>query len=522
MSPPGSDLDDDEISLRPYLQTLWRYRQVLATATAAAAVLFGIVTLALMALLPSDRTASLEFRLTFANADKGLYPNGSPFNAAAITAEPVVSQVFAANELERYVSLDELERTLSVDRSSDAIRRLDAELQARLSNTRAADDRLSLESNYRAMRDAILEPQFELRLHRTGRLVEIPEPIIEKALSDVLETWAMRADATGGVNRPDIDPVSREMLARATDAQEPYLIRIEVMRSGAQRLMTALNALAAIPGARAVRIAGNRSIADEVAAVEELTSIDLESLTGMIRVAPVSPRERIVLNAYFSRLIATARLNRDTTATRARTLQTVLREYMAQREDRFDIRPQAVQPGTPDASASAPGLSEIFVKQVMTLAAAAQDREFEYRRVLSELLVTASAQEAAATRQINYYQDLLSQLSTPSAASAALSSELPARFNAAHERLLGVVDRVAALNRAVSSEILNPAGRLYTVTSPVRLQTVPGISTQLLLMRFALTVIVTFIVACVACLIRGSQSPATPAPTGRPSLEART
>jgi hypothetical protein len=522
--PPGNDLDDEEISLRPYIQTVWRYRQVIVTATIAAAVVFGVVTLGLFAVSPPDRVASLQFRLAWPDADKGRYPNGTPFNATEIAAEPVVSQVFTANSLDRYVSLEELQQSLSVVKSSPAVRRLDAELQAALSNTRlTVADRVRLEANYQANREAVQDPQFDLLLHRNGRLMDIPAPLIDSLLSDVLETWAMQADAKTGVTRPAIDTVSRGMFARAADKSESYLMRVEVMREGAQRLLAVLNALQEIPGARAVRSADNRSLADEVAAVQEFVSIDLETLIGLIRLAPVSPRERVVLNAYLAQQIVTARLNLNAASARARNLQTVLREYMAQREDRFDIRSPVVQPAAPGAgAAAAPGLSESFVKEMVTLAAAAQDREFEYRRVLTQAFVTASAQATEATRQISYYQDLLSHLSTASAPNDAVTADVSSRFTAVYDRLMEAVDRVEELNQAVSAQVLNPARRLYSVTTPVRLQTAPSISMRLLLIRFALTVIVTLIVASAVCLAYSSRSAAMVNSADKPSFEART
>ncbi len=522
--PPGNDLDDEEISLRPYVQTVWRYRQVIVTATVAAAVLFGVVTLGLFAVSPPDRVASLQFRLAWPEADKGRYPNGTPFNATEIAAEPVVSQVFAANSLDRYVLLDELQQSLSVVKSSPAVRRLDAEFQAELSNVRlTVADRARLEANYLANREVVQDPQFDLRLHRNGRLMDIPDPLIESLLSDVLETWALQADTKTGATRPDIDSVSRGMFARAADKRENYLTRADVMRAGAQRMLTALNALQEIPGARAVRSASNRSLADEVAAVQELISVDLETLMGMIGLVPVSARERVALNAYLSRQITTARLNLDAASARARTLQTVLREYMAVREDRFDIRAPVVQPAAPGAGeAAAPGLSESFAKELMTLSAAAQDREFEYRRVLTEALVSASAQAADATRQLNYHQNLLGNPSPTSGSDDAVTSDISSRFTAVYDRLLEAVDRVEELNQAVSAQVFSPTRRLYSVTTPPRLQTAPSISMRLLLIRLALTVIVTLIVACAACLAHSSRSAAITASADSPSLEVRT
>ena len=197
------------------------------------------------------------------------------------------------------------------------------------------------------------------------------------------------------------------MFARAADKSENYLIRADVMRTGVRAPVSQ----------RSTRFrkfqAHERFAPPKIAAwptkwrrCQELVDFDLETLIGMIRLAPLPPRERVAVNAYLSKEIVNARSRLDTVSDRARTLQTVLREYMVQREDRFDIRPPVQAPGK--EAPAAPGPSESFVKDMMTLAAAAQDREFEYRRALTEALIAASAEAAEVRRQVGYYQDLLS------------------------------------------------------------------------------------------------------------------
>jgi len=155
---------------------------------------------------------------------------------------------------------------------------------------------------------------------------------------------------------------------------------------------------------------------------------------------------------------------------------------------------------------------------MITLAAAAQDREFEYRRVLTEGLIAASVQATEASQQIRYYEDLLNNISAGPVGVA--SSDVSTRLTAVHQRLIKSVDRLQELSQAVSAQVLNPSRRLYSVTTPPRLQTAPAISTRLLLIRLSLTLIVTFIVAVAACLLHGSR-PAATAAAAEGSFEAR-
>ncbi len=101
----ADDYDRDAISLRPYLDTLRRYRAVIVGAIVGASVLFVIGVLAMLVIFPSERVASLPFRLLFEGAAQNQYPNKTPFNPTEIVGVPVVTEVFKANDLQQYGKL---------------------------------------------------------------------------------------------------------------------------------------------------------------------------------------------------------------------------------------------------------------------------------------------------------------------------------------------------------------------------------------------------------------------------------
>ena len=138
--PPGNDLDEEEISLRPYLQTLWRYRRVIVMATVAAVVIFGVTTLGMLAFSPPDRLASLNFasRLRTSTRDAiRMAARSIPRRSRRNLLSP---RCLRPMHWIGYVALEELRRSLSVVKSSPAVRRLDAEFQAE-SQQQQADPR---------------------------------------------------------------------------------------------------------------------------------------------------------------------------------------------------------------------------------------------------------------------------------------------------------------------------------------------------------------------------------------------
>src|SRR5690349_9788540 len=130
------DFDDEPIDLRPYFATLWRYRRMIGWSVAAATAIFAVVVALVVLLAPTERVGLVQFRLVFAGADAGKYPNGVPFNPMEIIAPPVLADVFTANRLDRYLTRDEFQQSISLRQNSPALEKLDAEYQPQSSNPR--------------------------------------------------------------------------------------------------------------------------------------------------------------------------------------------------------------------------------------------------------------------------------------------------------------------------------------------------------------------------------------------------
>jgi hypothetical protein len=325
MPPPDIEVDDEPIDLRPYFAILWRYRQVIGASIAIATVLFALVATVVVLSVPTERIAMLQFRLVFPGADSGRFPNGVPFNAMEIVNPHVLAKVFTANALDRYITAEEFQQSIALLQNSPAIERVDAEYLPQLASTRLTPtDRARLQSDYFARRDAIKDPQFDLTLRYSGRLREMPVALMEMALADTIETWARHAETQNGAARPDVDLVSRDMLARAADKGESYVTRLTVMRSGAERILSTLTSLEKVPGARAARTGGNRSLADEVTAIHDLINIDLDPLMGLAH-GMARPGEMAMLRAQVSNQLAIHRRAFEAASARVRSLRSALR-----------------------------------------------------------------------------------------------------------------------------------------------------------------------------------------------------
>ena len=93
------EYDQDEISIKDLVLSLWRARARIIVLSLAALVLVCGVAGAIYLFQEKQNVAKLEFKLLFEGADKSQYPNGMAFSAADILSTPVLQKVYNENNL---------------------------------------------------------------------------------------------------------------------------------------------------------------------------------------------------------------------------------------------------------------------------------------------------------------------------------------------------------------------------------------------------------------------------------------
>jgi hypothetical protein len=81
---------------------------------------------------PTDKTASLEFRVDFDGIQDGKYPNGTKFSVEDILSEPVVRRVFDENGLQKYEKYEKFRTSLVVTSINRDLDILELEYRTRL------------------------------------------------------------------------------------------------------------------------------------------------------------------------------------------------------------------------------------------------------------------------------------------------------------------------------------------------------------------------------------------------------
>lgn len=503
--------DDDEISLRPYFESLWRHRQVLWAALGLAAGLFLLGTVGLWFWTPSERVASIQFRLLFDGAAQNQYPNAQPFSPAEIVGAPVVTEVYAENDLQRFGTYEAFKESLFIQQSNPALDLLALEYQSKLSDTKLTPvDRARIEDEFKKKREALLDPVFSLTLRRSERLTTLPRDLAQKVLTDTLDVWAQQADQRKGALRYHVPVFSSNVLSKQSLDSEDYFIAADLLRSKSLRIIETIARLEEIPGALTIRTAKDDVSLPEIrAAIEDAVRFDLEPLMGIIRSEGITRNARL-LSLYASNQLFQLRLDRQSAQGRAQVLQDSLRDYMSQRVSRSGSVPAPGTSGAParqggsfETPALIPQFGESFLDRLVEMSAQTQTSDVLYRQKLTDQIIEEGTRIAQIDKELAYYADLVQAVRgiNGRAGSPDLVALIKKRSQTAFAAIARATDQLAELYGELSKQNLVPEARLYAVTGPFAMHTTSALSIRSVTLAFVLVMMLTLIVVPAGILV---------------------
>ena len=503
---PGND-SGDEISLRPYFEILWPYRQIIALAVVGVTALFVLGVLIVFLRVPVERLASLQFRLLFEGAAQNQYPNGTAFSPTEIVAAPVLTEVYQANDLQRFGTYEAFKESMFILGSNPDVDLLTYEYQAKLANTRLTPvDRARTEEEFRRKREALTDPVFSLNMRRHERLTTLPRDLMQKILHDTLTTWAAQADERKGATRYNVLMLSKNILQREVIEREDYLVAVDILRAKTNRVIETIDKLSALPGAQVIRTGEEKiSLAEVRTNLEDVVRFKLEPLLDLVRSEGVTKNAR-GLSLYATNQLFQLRLEREKSQSLVRALQDSLGAYMAQRIGRVPDTTLSGG-GGPGAPSGGPAvqLDQSFLDRLMTLSTAEQDQK--YRQSLTDRIIQESERMGATQREAAFYEDLVSNIRSvaPRAVGTPETVALiKARTTEAFEEVSKAVDQISALYRELSVRNLNPSTTLYAVTGPFVLSVERSLTVRTVSLYFVLLLMLTLILVPTGCLLHNA------------------
>lgn len=505
------DSSDEAVSLAPLFRLLSAYRWVLALAVVSAVVVCGLLLVGLAAILPSERTGSIQFRVLFDGAADNRYPNGTTFSPAEIIATPVLSEVYRANDLKRFGLYEDFKDSMAVLRSSVALDMLAANYSARLADAKLTPvDRARLEEEFRKKREAITDPVYTLTIRRHERLNVMPPTLMEKVLNDTLVGWAKQADELTGVTRFDLPVFSRNILKKEI-LDKDFLMAADGLRVQARRAADLANKLMALPGASSIRSRKDETTLSDV-------SFDLaDTLRNQIEPLVYLIQERGLTNdpqsmsQYLHGQVVELRLERDATRARIAGLQNALQGYMATKW----TRPGEGSAGTGTSARSGQGgeiqmlipqISDTFLDRIIAMSSQTQASDLEYRKRLTDRIIKEGEALFELERSTSYYEGLEKTVRAGSRdTSAAQEATIRTQLRSAFEALVVAVNRLITLYDEVSAQRLNPAAMLYAVSDPFTIKTQRAMTSSTAVLFLAFAALFTLVVAPVGCAIHQSK-----------------
>lgn len=515
--PEGEAYEQSTISLSRFFHTLQRYERVILLALAAIMLLYAIVALAAYVLAPAQAVTSLPFRLDFDGADQGRYPNNLKFSTNEIVAEPNLLRVYKQNDIERFLPFRDFKDAVFIQDSSKELERLNREFESRLSDPRlTAVDRERIEREYQLRRESLRHADYSLNLLSSGRLKNIPAPLREKVLSDMLLVWAEVADREKGALKYRAPLLTTNVVGPDVLHSSDLIIGLDILRARIARILWNIDQLAKIPGADVVRVGPQHISLYEIRVnLEDIRRFRVEPLIATIYDRGLIRDPKAAADYYDAQLRA---LQRELAEAKARvdTMQQSMMLYMGNRTTTLATAgPQSSQPRTNDQSNPAnpattpeivPQLSDSFLDKVVRMVADTQDVKYrqdlldDINRVTSEQLLPIEKEETYYAEVGSSMPHLATMAPMNSAAHADEVRDVEARVQSAYHDVVEAVKQVSMLYESLSKN-LNPPTELFTRTGPVTTATSHSVSLAKLFIIGVLVFLMSIPLVIVGCLI---------------------
>jgi len=475
----GGDLYDDEsISLWPMVMKVWRSRRTIRLAFGGALGVF-LLGLALVYLwFPNQKTAQVGFRLLFEGADKGQYPNGTPFGPSDITSTPILEQVFKANSLDQYGKFENFKGALFVRQANRRLELLEEEFRARLADTKLTPvDRQRIEREFDARSKGLSSADFELIFVRAERFRAMPKALAQKVLSDVLSTYATDADQKKGALKYRVSIPTRNMVRQDLIAEEDYIISLDMTRNAIQKVQDAAKAIQEIPGANVLRV-GPKGLAltDVQSNLDDLLRFRINPMIGFVRNVGVTKNAALTIQYLRNQLFA-INLERDAAKRRGEVYADSLRRYVTERPgmaaESAGTTPRAAgaggMGGAGNVPALIPQLGDSFFDRLIELGTKGDDTV--YRQELVNKATDVGMTLAGFEKEAAFYQDVLSVFESASkkpnsADQKQFLAVFQARYPKIFEELMTSIDNVGLFYDTLSQQNLNPTTMLVEITTP--------------------------------------------------------
>ena len=508
--PPYYVQDDEGISLKDLILTLWGYRRAIVLLSLGTTILIIAIAGFIFLGQTKESVAKLQFKLDFQGVDKGEYPNGMRFSTSDILSMPVMNKVYKENNLEKYMEFPDFKASLAVIQTSYALRFLEYEYAAKLADKKLnVDQRTRLEAEFLGKKKSILIPVYTLMwdFGVKGAMVFIPADQVAKTLNDILRAWAEYADRVKGANQYQVSLVSRNILSKKDVESEDYYIAMDMLRLTIKRIKEDIEKLHEFPGAMILKIGKDRvSLSDLKYRMDDLENFKLSPLGGLVRQTGATKDEELAIG-YLQNRIFEFKLNNEKALASIRVYDDSLDKYMQKAvritpssgrdagsaSSLIPLQTPGSQGGVP---AMIPQFGGSFLTSLIELGQGQSDAKF--RQDITTKVIDEGMKRVAIDSELKYYEKLYDLITKPVTSRNdmngfidAAKKRIDSTMDLVFEKLMQSIDDINGIYTELSKVNLNPDSLLYNVTEPVILSTERPLKPKKLLMYVVLIWILT-------------------------------
>ena len=487
---------------------LWAYRRVLLVAIIVGIVVTGIVYF----LAPCEHLATLRFCLLFDGADAGQYPSGAKFSTEDIVARSVLLQIHKTNDLERYGKRDAFQSVFYVAAKPSAeMEALDSEYSSKLTDRKlTAPDRTLLEQEYNEKRRGLARGvDYELTMDMSVGFGSMPDEAREKAMRDILATWARDAATRKGALKYQISILTKKFLPENI-LQKDEFIAADRLRIKATRILGNIDDLMELPGAKSYRSpTEDLSLGEIEASLNDVIRFKLLPAMHVVRLFGLSDSDkakRELTELHIQGRIYEVTVSKKEAADRAKALQEALAAYMLDRRGGRGGGPAVKNAGTGATGMSVPAMipqfGDSFLDRIIAMANESEDVKF--RQDYTERITTANLAGVKFDGELQFYQDMLTAVQDKPTGVDGVTPEnrkiIRDCIKEAYKDMVTHTEQINTIYTELSRKNLNPPTELYSAPEPVVTVRARSISRGKLLFHLVGIVAAMLLVASTGCL----------------------
>ena len=481
----------------------WRARKALVLSMLVISLLYGGIAVNLWSWAPVRTRAVQDFSFVFDGVEKNRYPNGTPFSAKDLLAEPVLKTVFEELHLSDFMKPDQFAAGLSVhDGAGVDLALLQADYGQRLQNTKLTQpEREKLEKDYRDELEKlkgglyVLEAEFaEARLSPA---------VYTQILSGVLDGWARYARQTRGVAVYDLPVPKITAFESGQSILDQWAMVSEEIEQSEKLVRLAL----LLPGASQVRDEKGGGLLELQRRMTVLRKTRFEPLTDEVYAADADEGVRRLQSN-----VEASQVRYDAAKARADAAREVFQQYVAMARGEAPSSASGAMAasdvrGSASSMPTTINLPENLITKLVEMRSLEGDTK--YRQKLNDDIIQSTAEMLESQRALKADQKRLEKvtLMRENLGTIVVDANLIQSVTAMKKQLADEAAALSGFIAVLAERNLNPSSVLYRLDGPPQVVADRSISLRQIGLGF-FGVIAIGIAVSLLLTIRSERAPA--------------